>query len=168
MAAALRSRSFLPSGSPRAAEVARPVAVGVRLVPGRETGASLMFDLSRPVDGARLRPGAPDRIVVDLPEVDFQLDPPRSVRGGTERPRWSRLSLRPACARAIADRHRPDPAGLPERRRSPSRSLRALRSVPADNRAQALRRRRFRGRLQTHRTLPRPATSPAPLRQRSR
>ncbi|MGO9419125.1 N-acetylmuramoyl-L-alanine amidase [Roseiarcus sp.] len=60
---------------PSAAEgAARPVAVGVKLV--QDAGAAVLtFDLSRPVDARAHTLASPDRIVVDLPEVGFQLDP---------------------------------------------------------------------------------------------
>ena len=51
-----------------------PVAVGVR-VSQDPSGAKLVFDLSRPVDATSFALTSPDRIVVDLPEVNFQLDP---------------------------------------------------------------------------------------------
>jgi N-acetylmuramoyl-L-alanine amidase len=57
-----------------AEEAARPVAVGVKLTAGAG-GAALTFDLSRPVDGRAYTLSSPDRIVVDLPEVAFQLNP---------------------------------------------------------------------------------------------
>ena len=51
-----------------------PVAVGVR-VSQDPSAAKLVFDLSRPVDASAFALTSPDRIVVDLPEVNFQLDP---------------------------------------------------------------------------------------------
>ena len=51
-----------------------PVAVGARLSQD-ESAAKLVFDLSRPVDASASALASPDRIVVDMPEVNFQLDP---------------------------------------------------------------------------------------------
>ncbi len=57
-----------------ATDAGRPVAVGVRV--SQDSGAAkLVFDLSRPVDASAFALTSPDRIVVDLPEVNFQLDP---------------------------------------------------------------------------------------------
>ncbi len=57
-----------------ATDAGRPVAVGVRV--SQDSGAAkLVFDLSRPVDASAFALASPDRIVVDLPEVSFQLDP---------------------------------------------------------------------------------------------
>jgi N-acetylmuramoyl-L-alanine amidase len=57
-----------------AAEPAAPVAVGVRLSQD-ENAARLVFDLSRQVEASASALAAPDRIVIDMPEVNFQLDP---------------------------------------------------------------------------------------------
>ena len=57
-----------------AGEASAPVAVGVRLSQD-ENAAKLVFDLSRPVDASASALASPDRIVVDMPEVNFQLDP---------------------------------------------------------------------------------------------
>ncbi len=51
-----------------------PVAVAVRLSQDQD-GAKLVFDLSRKVDASASALAAPNRIVVDMPEVSFQLDP---------------------------------------------------------------------------------------------
>jgi N-acetylmuramoyl-L-alanine amidase len=57
-----------------AGEARAPVAVGVRL--SQDDGAAeLVFDLSRSVDASAAALASPDRIVVDMPEVNFQLDP---------------------------------------------------------------------------------------------
>ena len=40
-----------------------------------ENAAKLVFDLSRAVDASASALASPDRIVVDMPEVNFQLDP---------------------------------------------------------------------------------------------
>ena len=75
-ALAAAAAAALVAVSPAAAadDLARPVAVGVRLVENAG-GAALTFDLSRPVDARAYTLGSPDRIVVDLPEVAFELDP---------------------------------------------------------------------------------------------
>jgi N-acetylmuramoyl-L-alanine amidase len=57
-----------------AGEPAAPVAVGARLSQD-ENAAKLVFDLSRRVDANASALASPDRIVVDMPEVNFQLDP---------------------------------------------------------------------------------------------
>ena len=57
-----------------AEDPAAPVAVGVRLSQDENT-AKLVFDLSRSVEASASALGSPDRIVVDMPEVNFQLDP---------------------------------------------------------------------------------------------
>ena len=51
-----------------------PVAVGVRVTQDL-SAARLVFDLSRAVDASAFALTSPNRIVVDLPEVNFQLDP---------------------------------------------------------------------------------------------
>ncbi|MGC2784604.1 MAG: N-acetylmuramoyl-L-alanine amidase [Roseiarcus sp.] len=69
---------FTLMGVPRqgglAKEAGAPVAVGVRLSQDENT-AKLVFDLSRTVDANASALASPDRIVVDMPEVNFQLDP---------------------------------------------------------------------------------------------
>ena len=57
-----------------AGEAGPPVAVGARLSQD-ENAAKLVFDLSRGVDASASALASPDRIVVDMPEVNFQLDP---------------------------------------------------------------------------------------------
>ncbi|MGO4870691.1 MAG: N-acetylmuramoyl-L-alanine amidase [Roseiarcus sp.] len=66
----------LLSGAPLAAEdaAAPPVAVAARLAEDGQT-AKLSFDLSGPVEASAHAMADPDRIVVDLAEVNFQLDP---------------------------------------------------------------------------------------------
>ena len=51
-----------------------PVAVDARLVDGGG-GAKLTFDLSSPVEARAFSMTDPDRIIVDVPEVNFQIDP---------------------------------------------------------------------------------------------
>ena len=53
---------------------AAPVAVAARLTQDANS-AQLVFDLSRSVDARAYTLGSPDRIVVDMPEVNFQIDP---------------------------------------------------------------------------------------------
>ena len=63
-----------PLQSGFAGEAGPPVAVGARLLEDENT-AKLVFDLSRQVDASASALASPDRIVVDMPEVNFQLDP---------------------------------------------------------------------------------------------
>jgi N-acetylmuramoyl-L-alanine amidase len=63
------------------ADIGAPVAVGVRLSQD-EGGAKLVFDLSRSVDASASALASPERIVVDMPEVNFQLDPSAGRVGG--------------------------------------------------------------------------------------
>jgi N-acetylmuramoyl-L-alanine amidase len=53
---------------------ARPVAVAARLVEA-DDAAKLTFDLSAPVEGRAFAMADPNRIVIDVPEVNFQIDP---------------------------------------------------------------------------------------------
>lgn len=57
---------------PAAAEAEKPVAVAARLAQDAGGGV-LTFDLSRPVEANAYTLSAPDRIVVDLPEVVFEV-----------------------------------------------------------------------------------------------
>lgn len=95
-----------------AGDDATPVAVGVRLSQD-SGGARLVFDLSQPVEAHVHALSAPDRIVVDLPEVNFRLDPAvgrpsaagdggviKAFRFGLLAPGKSRIIIdlaRPAC-----------------------------------------------------------------------
>jgi N-acetylmuramoyl-L-alanine amidase len=63
----------LPLGG-SAGEAGTPVAVAVRLSQD-ENAAKMVFDLSRAVDANASALASPDRIAVDMPEVNFQLDP---------------------------------------------------------------------------------------------
>jgi N-acetylmuramoyl-L-alanine amidase len=57
-----------------AVEAGVPVAVAARL--SQDQGAAkLVFDLSRTVDASASAIASPDRIVIDMPEVSFRLDP---------------------------------------------------------------------------------------------
>src|ERR1700733_13298142 len=68
---------FMLMGTPLqtglAGEAGAPVAVGARLSQD-ENGAKLVFDLSRQVEASASALASPDRIVIDLPEVSFQVD----------------------------------------------------------------------------------------------
>jgi N-acetylmuramoyl-L-alanine amidase len=57
-----------------AVDAGAPVAVAVRLSQD-QGGAKLVFDLSRSVGANASALASPDRIVVDMPEVNFQIDP---------------------------------------------------------------------------------------------
>jgi N-acetylmuramoyl-L-alanine amidase len=57
-----------------AEEPAAPVVVGARLAQDG-VAAKLVFDLSQPVEARASALASPDRIVVDLPQVNFALDP---------------------------------------------------------------------------------------------
>jgi N-acetylmuramoyl-L-alanine amidase len=67
LAAAALQRAF-------AADAGAPVAVAARLSQD-QGGAKLVFDLSRTVAASASALASPNRIVVDMPEVNFQLDP---------------------------------------------------------------------------------------------
>ena len=98
-----------------AREAGAPVAVGARLSQD-ENGAKLVFDLSRQVEASASALASPDRIVIDLPEVRFQVASSASrvgtlpnvllVRGfrfGPLAPGKSRVVIdleRPACPAA--------------------------------------------------------------------
>jgi N-acetylmuramoyl-L-alanine amidase len=62
----------LPRGF--AAEATAPIAVGAQLSQD-ENAANLVFDLTRSVDATASALAFPNRIVVDMPEVNFHLDP---------------------------------------------------------------------------------------------
>ncbi len=62
------------TSAPALGDVAPPVAVAARLADDGET-AKLVFDLSGPVSANARALVDPDRIVVDMPEVSFQIDP---------------------------------------------------------------------------------------------
>ena len=93
-------------------EAGSPVAVGARLAQDA-SGAKLVFDLSQSVDARVFALASPDRIVVDLPEINFQFDPAvgrasaggdallvKAFRFGSLAPGRSRIVIdlaRPAC-----------------------------------------------------------------------
>jgi N-acetylmuramoyl-L-alanine amidase len=98
---------------------AKPVAVAARLAQDGN-GARLIFDVSRPVEARAYALSSPDRIVVDLPEVVFELDPSvgrigamndgalvRAFRFGPIAAGKSRIVIdlaRPACPNQIASK----------------------------------------------------------------
>ncbi len=103
----------------KAEDAAPPIAVSAHLTDEGDS-ARLSFDLSGPVE-ARARPiGDPDRILVDIPEVNFQIDPAvgriasprasaivRAFRYGLFSPGKSRIVIelgRAACIGAIEDK----------------------------------------------------------------
>jgi N-acetylmuramoyl-L-alanine amidase len=57
-----------------ASEASTPVAVAARLSQDENT-ATLVFDLSRSVEATASVLSSPDRIVIEMPQVNFQLDP---------------------------------------------------------------------------------------------
>ena len=65
---------FLASLNARAEEAQPPVAVAAHLVDEGDS-ARLTFDLSGPVEALARPITDPDRIIVDFPEVNFQIDP---------------------------------------------------------------------------------------------
>ncbi len=101
------------------AEDAPPVAVAVHLTEEGES-ARLSFDLSAPVEGVGRPIGDPDRILVDVPEVNFQIDPAiggagaakpgglvKAFRFGLISPGKSRVVIelaRPACLTKVETR----------------------------------------------------------------
>jgi N-acetylmuramoyl-L-alanine amidase len=69
------SLAAAPNLDPPAASAANPpVAVDARLV-DEGASAKLTFDLSSPVEARAFSMADPDRIVIDVPEVNFQIDP---------------------------------------------------------------------------------------------
>ena len=95
-----------------AEESGPPVAVGARFTQDVNS-AQVVFDLSRSVQARAYALTSPDRIVVDLPEINFQLEPSigragvardaplvRAFRFGSLAPGKSRIVIdlaRPAC-----------------------------------------------------------------------
>src|SRR5271155_2630334 len=65
---------FLASMNARAEEAQPPVAVAAHLLDEGDS-ARLTFDLSGPVEALARPITDPDRIIVDFPEVNFQIDP---------------------------------------------------------------------------------------------
>src|SRR5579863_5457115 len=60
--------------TPVLADEAAPIAAAAHLQDDGDR-ARLSFDLSAPVAARAREIGAPDRIVLDMPEVDFRLNP---------------------------------------------------------------------------------------------
>ena len=73
-AAAALATMIAPAYAGSSSDAAKPVAVAARLSQDA-SGARLIFDISQPVEARAYALSSPDRIVVDLPEVAFQLDP---------------------------------------------------------------------------------------------
>lgn len=69
-----QSTTTVPGVAAAAPPATPPVAVDARLV-DESGGAKLTFDLSAPVEARAFAMTDPDRIVVDVPEVNFQVDP---------------------------------------------------------------------------------------------
>jgi N-acetylmuramoyl-L-alanine amidase len=75
VASALRASEASQALTEAGAEgFARPVARNAR-VEQNDDKAKLVFDLSAPVDAASFVLAGPDRVIVDLPRIDFELDP---------------------------------------------------------------------------------------------
>ena len=74
LAAAAWAGAAVSAPRASAAEATPPVAVAARLTQDANA-AQLVFDLSRPVEARVYALSNPNRIVVDLPAVNFQLDP---------------------------------------------------------------------------------------------
>ncbi len=64
-----------------ASETGVPVAVAARLTQD-QGGARLVFDLSRTVEASASALASPERIVIDMPEVSFRIDPAVGRLGG--------------------------------------------------------------------------------------
>jgi N-acetylmuramoyl-L-alanine amidase len=92
-----------------------PVAVGARLAQDAAR-AELAFDLSGPVDPTVSALGSPNRVIVDLPEVNFQVDPSQGRNvptGGAAIVKTFRFGLlSPGKSRIVIDLARP---ACPER-----------------------------------------------------
>ena len=102
-----------------AGDSSTPVAVGARLAQDAN-GARLVFDVSLPVEARAYALPSPDRIIVDLPEVNFQLDPSvgheavandatlvKAFRFGLLAPGKSRIVIdlaRPACPTEVGSK----------------------------------------------------------------
>lgn len=78
------------SAAPGAAE--RPVADAVKL-DQTDDRARLAFDLSAPIEAKAFALSSPDRIIIDLPEVNFALDP--EIGGAPKRPGRRSASVSP-------------------------------------------------------------------------
>lgn len=74
LAAGLIAPPAVANDAAERAAPAVPVAVSARLVEAGKS-ARLTFDLSAPVEARAFALADPDRIVIDIPEVNFQVDP---------------------------------------------------------------------------------------------
>ncbi len=114
-AAAALATIVAPAYAGSSSDAAKPVAVAVRLTQDAG-GARLIFDVSQPVEARAYALYSPDRIVVDLPEVAFELDPSvgrisvnddalvKAFRFGPLTAGRSRIIIdlaRPACPREV-------------------------------------------------------------------
>jgi len=109
LAAACAGAFILTSSTTSFAGDVAPVAVGARLAQDPD-GARLVFDLSRPVEARVYALSSPDRIIVELPEVNFQLDPSvgRAASGGAALVKAFRFGqLAPGKSRIVIDLQRP-------------------------------------------------------------
>ena len=102
-----------------AGDASTPVAVGARLAQDAN-GARLVFDVSLPVEARAYALPSPDRIIVDLPEVNFQLNSSvvresvandativKAFRFGLLAPGKSRIVIdlvRPACPTEVVSK----------------------------------------------------------------
>jgi N-acetylmuramoyl-L-alanine amidase len=117
LALAILAPALLSGAALAAGDAAPPVAVAARLAEDGET-AKLSFDLSGPVEASAHAMADPDRIVVDLGQVNFQLDPAvgraapkrsdgivKAFRFGLFGPGKSRVVIdlaEPACVASVA------------------------------------------------------------------
>ena len=106
LAAAVACAFILALATPAlAGDAPTPVAVGARLAQDANE-AQLVFDLSLPIEAHVYALPSPDRIIVDLPEVNFQLSPSVGRAGRGKRGRTGQsVSFWRARARQIAHRH---------------------------------------------------------------
>ena len=133
---------FLASMNARAEEAQPPVAVAARLFDEGDS-ARLTFDLSGPVEALARPITDPDQIIVDFPEVNFQIDPsvgriaaPRSRRPGEG------VSLRAVRSGQVAGGDRTGASGLSHQGHDQA-DREGVRAIAPDRRAQALRCRKF-------------------------
>ncbi len=146
-------------GAPACAAEAPPVAAAAHLIDDGAR-ARLSFDLSAPVAARAREIVDPDRIVIDMPEVDFRLDPQigrvvaphadalvKAFRFGLFGPGKSRVVIdlaRPACVAKVGAR----------------RLVRNGEALAADARTESLRRERLRRRRARSRPAPPPSRPP--------
>jgi N-acetylmuramoyl-L-alanine amidase len=120
LAAAVACAFMLALATPAlAGDAPTPVAVGARLAQDSNE-AQLVFDLSLPIEAHVYALRSPDRIIVDLPEVNFQLSPSvgrpaaanegalvKAFRFGVLAPGKSRIVIdlvRPACPTEVSSK----------------------------------------------------------------